>query len=169
MIKIKKGTPSISLCSRSYRNSSSSSSPGPIGYTPVLVHPISTPDRLTDTLIICLAAALAIIDLRKGTIQQNNNTKIATATAIIIPTLVIHSFHDPIIESNHSPICLSFPAFSNTYFLKPFSFFMALVNDPSGAVLFGIKVQQSVPNNMHTPLFLQATNPMLVYFAMSFY
>jgi len=30
---------------------------------------------------------------------------------------------------------------------------MALVNDPSGAVLFGMNVQQSDPNITHTPPF----------------
>jgi len=47
---------------------------------------MSTPDGLTDTLIICLSAALASIDLRKGTTQQNNRKKTPTDIANIIPT-----------------------------------------------------------------------------------
>ncbi len=114
-----------------YTNSFSSSSPGPTVY--ILVHPTSIPVGLTDTLIICLAAALASIDLMKGTIQQNNKRSITTTMPIIIPTLVNHCPQDPKSELNQSQVCMSAPAFLVTSSLRFFSFPIALVNDTSGA------------------------------------
>ncbi len=110
--------------------------PGPTVYT--LVHPTSIPVGLTDTLIICLAAALASIDLMKSTIQQNNKRNITTTMPIIMPTLVNHCPQDPKSELNQSQVCMFAPAFLVTSSLRFFSFPIALVNDPSGAVLFGI-------------------------------
>lgn len=98
-----KGTPSLPLhcfSGRFYINSSSSSSPGPTVCT--LVHPMSTPVGLTDTLIICLAAALASIDLMKGTIEQNNKRNTTTTMPIMMPTLVNHCPQDP--KSKFKPI-----------------------------------------------------------------
>ncbi len=108
-----------------------SSSPGPTVY--VLVHPTSTPVGLTDTFIICLAAALASIDLMKGTIQQNNKRNITTTMPIIMPTLVNHCPQDPKSELNQSQVCMSAPAFLVTSSLRFLSFPIVLVNDPSGA------------------------------------
>lgn len=67
-----------------------------------LVHPMSTPVGLTDTLIICLAAALASIDLMKGTIEQNNKRNTTTTMPIMMPTLVNHCPQDP--KSKFKPI-----------------------------------------------------------------
>ncbi len=103
-----------------------------------LVHSTSIPVGLTDTLIICLAVALASIDLMKGTIQQNNKRNITTTMPIIMPTLVNHCPQDPKSELNQSQVCMSAPAFLVTSSLRFLSFPIALVNDPSGAVLFGI-------------------------------
>ncbi len=111
-----------------YTNSSSSSSPGPTVYVFFLVHPTSIPVGLTDTLIICLAAALASIDLMKGTIQQNNKRNITT-----MPILVNHCPQDPKSELNQSQVYMSAPAFLVTSSLRFFSFPIALVNDTSGA------------------------------------
>ncbi len=97
-----------------------------------LVHPTSIPVGLTDTLIICLAAALASIDLMKGTIQQNNKRNITTMP-IIIPILVNHCPQDPKSELNQSQVYMSAPAFLVTSSLRFFSIPMALVNDTSGA------------------------------------
>ncbi len=93
-----------------------------------LVHPTSIPVGLTDTLIICLAVALASIDLMKGTIQQNNKRNITT-----MPILVNHCPQDPKSELNQSQVCMSAPAFLVTFSLRFFSFPIALVNDTSGA------------------------------------
>ncbi len=86
-----------------------------------LVHPTSIPVGLTDTLIICLAVALASIDLMKGTIQQNNKRNITT-----MPILVNHCPQDPKSELNQSQVCMSAPAFLVTSSLRFFSFPIAL-------------------------------------------
>ncbi len=116
-----------------YTNSSSSSSPGPT-VCMLKIHPVG----LTDTLIIRLAAALASIDMMKGTIQQNNKRNMTTTMPIIMPNLFNHCPQDPKSELNQSQVCMSAPAFLVTSSLRFFSFPIALVNDPSGAVLFGI-------------------------------
>ncbi len=103
-----------------YTNSSSSSSPGPTVWT--LVHPMSIPVGLTDTLIICLAAALASIDLMKGTIQQNNKRNTTTTMQIIMPNLVNHCPQDPKSELSQSQACMSAPAFLVTSSLRFFQF-----------------------------------------------
>ncbi len=87
----------------------------------MLVHPISIPAGLTDTLIICLAVALASIDLMKGTIQQNNKRNITT-----MPILVNHCPQDPKSELNQSQVCMSAPAFLVTSSLRFFSFVVSL-------------------------------------------
>ncbi len=85
-----KGTPSLPL-----RECFTQIHPVQVPTVYVLVHPTSIPVGLTDTLIICLAAALARIDLMKGTIQQNNKRNITTTMPIIMPILVNHCPQDP--------------------------------------------------------------------------
>ncbi len=136
-----------------YTKSSSSSSPGPTVY--MLVHPTSIPVGLTDTLIICLAAALASIDLMKGTIQQNNKRNITTTMPIIMPILVNHCPQDPKSELNQSQVCMSAPAFLVTSSLRFFSFPIALVNDPSGAGVWNISTTVRTKHYTYSSFFSQ--------------
>ncbi len=85
-------------------------------------------------------------DLMHGTQQHPQVTNTDIKTAIEARMDSIMGFHLPKALSNHSPIGLSTPECSfisidNTR--RPSN---ALVTDPSGAVLLGMKVQHKSPN-----------------------
>ena len=122
---------------------------------------------------ISLESLDAITYLTIGIQQQKINPTTVSTIKSTIPILARTIPHIPNLVSNHPNTPWSWPALSFNSFLKRYRLYIASVNDPSGAVLFGMKVQHISPTRAKTPpfsaksqskacLFCQATAPVAV-------
>ncbi|MEQ2301131.1 hypothetical protein AMECASPLE_032835 [Ameca splendens] len=90
-----------------------------------------------------------------GTQKHPHVTRIPTNTDNEISNEMIIFFHLPKVLVNHSSSPLPIPEYSCISLLNVRKPSNARVTEPSGAVLFGIKVQHVTKDCTHTPLFSQ--------------
>lgn len=96
-------------------------------------------------------------DLMQGMQQHPHVTKIAMKTAMKTSIDMMTPFQAPNVLLNQSSTGLSIPEWLCISLERGFNPSNALVTFPSGAVLFGMKLQHRSPNILHTPPFQLVT------------